>query len=74
MEAATVQRFQFSSSWIDWRNIEAKTRGSLGYTQRVKEDKRLRVIALAHLQPEKRRDHRQRSVSDKNSSGSDQKA
>ncbi|CAE6152032.1 unnamed protein product [Arabidopsis arenosa] len=64
MEAATVQRFQYSS-WTDLRNFEGKTRGSLRYTQRIKEDKRFRVVALAL---DKRRDHRLRSVSDKNSS------
>lgn len=74
MEAATVQRFQYSSAWIDWRNFESKPLGSLCFTQRVKEDKSLRTLALAHLQPDKRRDHRQRSVPDKNSSGSDQKS
>ncbi|VVB09732.1 unnamed protein product [Arabis nemorensis] len=68
MEAATVYRFQYSSSCIDWRNFESKPLGSIRYTQKVKEDKRLRALALAHLQPEKRRDHRQRSVPDKNSS------
>ncbi|CAN7068189.1 unnamed protein product [Brassica oleracea var. botrytis] len=70
MEAATaVQRFHYSpSSWIDWRNFEGKPRGSLRYSQRIKENKRLRVIALSHLQPDKRRDLRQLSVSDKNSS------
>nr|VDD47670.1 unnamed protein product [Brassica oleracea] len=70
MEAATaVQRFHYSpSSWIDWRNFEGKPRGSLRYSQRIKENKRLRVIALSHLQPDKKRDLRQRSVSDKNSS------
>lgn len=66
MEAATVQKFQLNSSWIDLRNFERKPRASLRFTQRVKEDKRLRVVALAS---DKRRDHRQRSVSDKNSSG-----
>ncbi|CAH2075985.1 unnamed protein product [Thlaspi arvense] len=69
MDLATVQRFQYSSSWIDRRSFEGKPRGSLRYTQRIKEDKRLRVLALAHFQPEKTRHHRQRSVSDKNSSG-----
>ncbi|KAF3527883.1 hypothetical protein DY000_02036201 [Brassica cretica] len=71
MEAASaVQRFHYSpSSCIDWRNFEGKPRGSLRYySQRIKENKRLRVIALSHLQPDKRRDLRQRSVSDKNSS------
>lgn len=73
MEAATaVQRFHYSpSSWIDWRNFEGKPRGSLRYSHRTKENKRLTVIALSHLQPDKRSDLRQRSVSDKNSSGSD---
>ena len=76
MEAATaVQRFHYSpSSWIDWRNFEGKPRGSLRYSQRIKENKRLRVIALSHLQPDKKRDLRQRSVSDKNSSGSDKQS
>ncbi|AEE87083.1 Shikimate kinase 2 [Arabidopsis thaliana] len=65
MEAATVQRFQYSS-WNDLRNFEGKPRGSLRYnTQRIKEDKRFRVVALTL---DKRRDHRLRSVSDKNSS------
>nr|VDC73548.1 unnamed protein product [Brassica rapa] len=70
MEAATaVQRFHYSpSSWIDWRNFEGKPRGSLRYSHRTKENKRLTVIALSHLQPDKRSDLRQRSVSDKNSS------
>uniref|UniRef100_A0A1J3I7G6 shikimate kinase n=2 Tax=Noccaea caerulescens TaxID=107243 RepID=A0A1J3I7G6_NOCCA len=68
MEATTVHRFQYSSPWIDWRNFEVNPRGSLRYSQRSKENKRLRVLALAHFQPDKRRDHRQRSLSDKNSS------
>ena len=70
MEAATVQRFQYSS-WNDLRNFEGKPRGSLRYnTQRIKEDKRFRVVALTL---DKRRGHRLRSVSDKNSSGSYEK-
>lgn len=73
MEATTVHRFQYSSPWIDWTNFEVNPRGSLRYSQRSKENKRLRVLALAHFQPDKRRDHRQRSLSDKNSSGSDKK-
>ncbi|KAJ0252436.1 Shikimate kinase 2 [Hirschfeldia incana] len=65
MEA--VQRFHYSSpSWIDWRNFEGKPRGSLRYSQRIKENKK-RLIA--HLQPDKiTRDLRQRSVSGNNSS------
>lgn len=64
MEA--VQRFHYSAPCIDWRNFEGKPRGSLRYSQlgRIKENKRL----IAHLKPDKRRDLRQRSVSDKNSS------
>lgn len=69
MEAATIQRFQYSS-WTDLRNFEGKPNGYLRYTQRIKEDKRFRVVALAL---DKRRDHRLRSVSDKNSSGSNKK-
>ncbi|CAH8345173.1 unnamed protein product [Eruca vesicaria subsp. sativa] len=68
MEAAiAVQRFHYSSPCIDWRNFEGKPRGSLRYySHRIKENKRL---IIADLQPDKRRrDHRQRSVSDKNSS------
>ncbi|CAN8328697.1 unnamed protein product [Cochlearia groenlandica] len=69
MEAATVHRLQYSSSLIDLRNFERKPLGSLRYIQRVKEDQRLRVVAFAHLQPHKLRQHsRQRSVSDNNSS------
>ncbi|CAL9228553.1 unnamed protein product [Arabidopsis halleri] len=64
MEAATIQRFQYSS-WTDLRTFEGKPNGYLRYTQRIKEDKRFRVVALAL---DKRRDHRLRSVSDKNSS------
>lgn len=67
MEAATaVQTFHYSSPCIDWRNFEGKPRGSVRYSQRIKENKRL----IAHLQHDKRRGLRQRSVSDKNSSGS----
>ncbi|EFH54840.1 hypothetical protein ARALYDRAFT_320039 [Arabidopsis lyrata subsp. lyrata] len=59
MEAAIAQRIQYPS-WVDWREFEGKSlRGSLRYSQRVKEEKRFRGLALAHLQPERRK----RSVS-----------
>ncbi|XP_010446502.1 PREDICTED: shikimate kinase 2, chloroplastic isoform X2 [Camelina sativa] len=64
MEVATIQRFQ-CSSWIDLRTFEGKPRGSLRYSLRFNEDKRLKVVSLAL---DKRRDHRLRSVSDNNSS------
>ncbi|KAG2240478.1 hypothetical protein Bca4012_022400 [Brassica carinata] len=69
MKAATaIQTFHYSSPCIEWRNFEGKPRGSVRYSQRIKENKRLIAIASAHLQHDKRRDLRQRSVSDKNSS------
>lgn len=73
MEAALAQRFQYPS-WIDCRKFEGKPHGLLRYSQRVKEDKRFRGLALAHLQPERRNDRRREvssevSCSDNNSSG-----
>ncbi|KAL1207661.1 Shikimate kinase 1 [Cardamine amara subsp. amara] len=72
MEAALAQRFQYPS-WIDCRKVEGKPHGLLRYSQRVKDDKRFRVLALAHLQPERRNDQRRAvsseiSCSDNNSS------
>lgn len=74
MEAAIAQRVQYPS-WIDCRKFEGKPLGSLRYSQRVKEDKKFRgLIALAHLQPDRRNDQRRSvssevSCSDNNSSG-----
>lgn len=70
MEAAIAQRFQYPS-WVESRKFEGRPHGLLRYSQRVKEDKGFRGLALAHLQPERRK----RSVSsevlcsDNNSSG-----
>lgn len=62
MEAAIAQRVQYPS-WVDCRKFEGKPLGSLRYSQRVKEEKRFRgLVALAHLQPDRRNDQR-RSVS-----------
>ncbi|ESQ46099.1 hypothetical protein EUTSA_v10000262mg [Eutrema salsugineum] len=61
MEAAIVQRFQLPS-WFDCRNFEGKPHGSLRYTQRAKDEKRFKGLALAHLQPE-RTNYRRGSVS-----------
>lgn len=75
MEAAIAQRVQYPS-WVDCRKFEGKPLGSLRYSQRVKEDKRFRgLVALAHLQPDRRYDQRRSvssevSCSDNNSSGS----
>ncbi|KAF2566514.1 hypothetical protein F2Q68_00027202 [Brassica cretica] len=62
MEAAIAQRVQYPT-WVDCRKFEGKPLGSLRYSQRVKEEKRFRgLVALAHLQPDRRYDQR-RSVS-----------
>ena len=76
MEAAIAQRVQYPS-WVDCRKFEGKPLGSFRYSQRVKEEKRFRgLVALAHLQPDRRYDQRRRLVSSEvscshnNSSGS----
>ncbi|XP_023641013.1 shikimate kinase 1, chloroplastic isoform X2 [Capsella rubella] len=54
MEAVIAQRFQYPS-WVDLREFRGKPpRGSLRYSQRVKEEKRFRGLALAHLEPGRR--------------------
>ncbi|KAL0897969.1 hypothetical protein Bca101_081930 [Brassica carinata] len=73
MEAAIGQRVQYPS-WVDCRKFEGKPLGSLRFSQRVKEEKRFRgLVALAHLQPDRRNDQRRSissevSCSDNNSS------
>ncbi|CAA7044842.1 unnamed protein product [Microthlaspi erraticum] len=57
MEAAIAQRVHYPS-WVDCRKFERKPHGSLRYSQRIKEEKRFRGVALAHLQPERRNDRR----------------
>lgn len=75
MEAAIAQRVQYPS-WVDCRKFEGKPLGSLRFAQRVKEEKRFRgLVALAHLQPDRRNDQLRSvssevSCSDNNSSGS----
>ncbi|CAE6001668.1 unnamed protein product [Arabidopsis arenosa] len=72
MEATIAQRFQYPS-WVESRKFEGRPHGLLRYSQRVKEDKGFRGLALAHLQPERRNDRRRAvssavSCSDNNSS------
>lgn len=73
MEAAISQRVKYPS-WVGCRKLERKPHGSLRYSQRIKEEKRFRGLALAHLQPDRRNDRRgsvssEFSCSDNNSSG-----
>ncbi|XP_010531416.1 PREDICTED: shikimate kinase 1, chloroplastic-like [Tarenaya hassleriana] len=74
MEAATAQRFQYPL-WIDRRKFGGKQGGSLRLSLQAREEKRLKSLAVARLQPGERSD-RHRSVSsgvscsDKNSPAS----
>ncbi|KAJ6916813.1 hypothetical protein NC652_019283 [Populus alba x Populus x berolinensis] len=51
MEASLAQRMQISTTWVDSYKFPRKSTGSLRFSGRFKEQKRLQVFVSAHYRP-----------------------